>query len=85
MGRLRVRAIMPNGTCIAGYADTGTQPSCVNRLVPAALGRDDETASDFIGVGDELGGLSVGGDVPAQQHPADLAEAGCIKDPAAPL
>jgi hypothetical protein len=49
MGRLRVRAIMLNGTCIAGYADTGTQPSCVNRLVPAALGRDDETASAFIG------------------------------------
>jgi len=23
MGRLRVRAIMLNGTCIAGYADTG--------------------------------------------------------------
>ena len=49
MGRLRVSAIMLNGTCIAGYADTGTQPSCVNRLVPAALGRDDETVSGFIG------------------------------------
>jgi hypothetical protein len=48
MGRLRVRAIMFNGTCIAGYADTGTQPSRVNRLVSAALGRDDETVSDFI-------------------------------------
>jgi len=49
MGRLRVRAIMLNGTCIVGYADTGTQPSRVNRLVSAALGRDDETVSDFIG------------------------------------
>ena len=40
---------MLNGTCIAGYADTGTQPSRVNRLVSAALGRDNETASGFIG------------------------------------
>src|SRR5882724_2720006 len=49
LGRLRVRAVMLNGTCIAGYADTRAQPSCVTRLVSAALGRDDETVSDFIG------------------------------------
>ena len=49
MGRLRVRVIMGNGTCIARYPDTGMQPSRVNRLVSAALGRDHETVLHFIG------------------------------------
>jgi hypothetical protein len=45
MGRLRVRAIMLNGTCIVGYADTGTQPSdFIGSSLPRAFGHRLQTA-----------------------------------------